>query len=234
MCSTWTAAAPRLLWQARRITREGRRELGEVRIDARLLEQCGCDELAVLMDRCSPGKAARILCGVAEKLRRGVIWVVAGNTTAYARVKETAQSWVSRGIWRCDHLVYDAHPRFMDVTAWNASHVRILLTSNASLLDRGSKSPRRRHDILRTFTPFVAVIDPYLTMCSSRWGFDPAWAVRDLVARLRAAQRIVPLVLFTEREAVSINTRKARTSFGIEGLIYLDGGCRSSTCAQTG
>ena len=73
------------------------------------------------------------------------------------------------------------------------------------------------------FVPMIAVIDPSLWLCTPRNGWEPAWVIRDLVARLGVWQKDVALVIFTEREAVSVGSAFLGSAFGVSGLVYLDG-----------
>ena len=218
----WSAALPTSLWRARRITREDRKVLEEVEVDGAFLYRCAQGGQAVLVDSCSAEHGVKVLCDGVTLIKDGVVWLITSGDAQYSLVMQAAKARVADGRWGQRHLTCDADPLYRRPDDWRAAGVHMLLTTAWCLRTKRSTNPRTRDDILRQFAPVITVLDPELSLCRSLKGFDYSWAIRDVVARLCATQSVAPLVVFTARQALSINTRLVRTRFGVDGLVYLE------------
>ena len=205
----------RPLWTLTRIIRSSRRPLGTLQVDAELLRTCASDQQGLLIDRCDCKRAVAMLDEAAEAIDGGVAWVIATTDREQhliLRHAEGQQCWV-----------YDGHSLFRDAIAWPGQGAHMLLTGVGELRAASQHNLRRRPDALHHFCPFVAVVDPELTLCERPYdGWDPAWVVRDVLSRFCAVQQCVAVIIFTARDLATISPSTVQKSYGLSGLLYLD------------
>ena len=209
------------LWHANRVTREERQVIERVAVDGDFLAQCGRDVQAMLIDSCSPERAAELLCEAVASVQSGLMWTIASGGIAYGSLRRSAKNRLEDGRWTVSHQVYDAHPLFHDATQWEASGIRMLLTAASDLRSRTRRNTRKRDDVLQHYVPLVSIVDPELSLCTRRRYFDYSWVVQDVVSTICALHGPTPVAVFTARPAISLNTQLVRTSLGVDGLIYL-------------
>jgi len=209
------------LWYANRLTREERQVMGRVAVDGDFLAQCGRDVQGLLIDSCSPERAAEVLCDAVSSVQCGMIWTIASSDVAYESLRRAAKQRLEDGRWLISHQMYDVHPLFQDATQWAASGIRMLLTTTFDLRARTARNTRKRDDVLQHYVPLVSLVDPELSFCSRRRYFDYSSVVQDVVSRICALHGPTPVAVFTARPTISLNTQLVRTSLGVDGLIYL-------------
>lgn len=211
----WDRSIKRPLWTLTRIIRSTRRPLESFEVDAGVLRSCASDQQGLLIDRCDCKRAIAMLGDAAEAIDSGVAWVIAATDRDQHLILRRAQQ---QQCW-----VYDGHRFFRDASAWPGQGVRLLLTGVGELRAASQHNLRRRSDALHQFCPFIAVVDPELTLCERPYdGWDPAWVVRDVLSRFCAVQQCVTVVIFTARDLATISPSTVQKSYGLSGLLYLD------------
>ena len=209
------------LWHARRVTREERHVLEEIAVDASFLDQCAENATAVVVNDCPPTDAAELICDATAFVSTGLVWAIASGEIAYSALRKAAKNRLEDKRWAQPHQMYDAHPLFANAESWTSAGVRMLATTASSLRATMPKNPRKRQDVLKHSVSLVAIIDPELSLCSRWRRFEYSWVIRDVVSRISASHGPTPLIVLTARPALSMNTKLVRTSFGVDGLIYL-------------
>ena len=225
---SWHNAIPDALWTLPRITRVERMYLGSQSVDANLLSSCANEGLAILIDRCSPENAALLLCEGVTRLNGAFMWVIAADDVEYRILREVAEDFVVTKRWRKGHQVYDLHPKYMRACEWAPNGLRMLLNDVSTLQADSSKNPLKRDDILALSFPVVAIVDSELSLCKVHHGFDPAWAIRDLLGRLQVRQGPTPVLIFTSLDSVAVFPARLKAAFGVEAFLYLDGSSTAS------
>ena len=211
----WDRSVRQPLWTLTRIVRSTRRPLHSLEVDAALLRSCASDQQGLLIDRCDCKRAFAMLNDAGKAMDSGVAWVIAATDRdqhLIARRAEQEECWI-----------HDGHRCFRDASTWPNQGVRLLLTSVGELRAASQHNVRRRSDALGHFCPFIAVVDPELTLCERPCGgWDPAWVVRDVLSRLCAVQQTVAVMVFTARDLATISPSTVQKSYGLSGLLFLD------------
>lgn len=229
-CDPWKLAVPQPLCHLSRIIRSPRREIGTLTVDAAILRDCASEQQAMLVDRCDTRRAVRLLHRVADAIYDGFVWIIAGTELDHHRLCAEARR---QGL---DSLVHCDHKSYRDADEWEYAGLRLYLSSITELRAAGKYNPRLREDVQDRFCPLLVVFDSDLSLCSIPLGtsWDPAWALRDLVARRCAFQKGVPLLVLTQRELSTINPSGVQRAFGMSGLLYFDGSALNGSPASGG
>jgi len=214
----WLRTLSRPLFNLTRIVRSTRQPLETFCVDAALLCRCAQDQQAILIDRCDVARIVGLLDDAGAAIGDGLIWVVTGTDGEHRRIRAEAERRQAR------HAVFDGHPKFLQPNGWANEGLSIYLSSATELRAPGERNPRRRKDVMDVFCPLFVVVDSDLALCTVPFGttFDPAWAVRDAIARLRAVQRMLPLLILTGRDLATINPSSVQRAFGMSGLLYAE------------
>lgn len=223
----WRRSVPSPLLNLTRIVRSTRKALETVALDAEALRTCAQEQQAMLVDRCDSGQTMRLLARAAHLVDDGVVWIITGTDRDHDRICAEAERQ------RVDSLVHCRHESFRNADEWEYAGLRLYLSSVVELREVGKYNPRRREDVRAQFCPLFVVFDSDLDLCSVPFGtsWDPAWAVRDAMARLCAVQQGVPLLILTTRDHSTINPSGVQRAFGLSGLLYFDGSALKSSAA---
>jgi hypothetical protein len=211
----WESSVVRPLWTLTRIVRSNRRFLERLAIDASVLRTCATDQQGLLIDRCDCRRSATMLDTAAGAIASGVAWVIAAT--------ERDQHIITARAGGHQHWVHGGCSWFRDASTWVGRGIRLLLTSVGELRATSTHNLRRRLDTREHFCPFLAVVDPDLTLCERPYGnWDPAWVIRDMMSRICAVQQTVPIIIFTARDLATISPSTVQRSYGLSGLLYCD------------
>jgi hypothetical protein len=215
----WKHAVPRPLCNLNRVVRSTRRAIDTFTVDAAILRDCANEQQAMLVDRCDTKRAVYLRRCVADAISDGFVWIIAGTELDHHRLCAEAKR---QGV---DTLVHCGHDSFQDAGEWEYAGLRLYLSSTIELRAAGKYNPRWREDVHDRFCPLLVVYDSDLSLCSIPLGtsWDPAWAVRDVMARRCAAQKAVPLLILTQRDHATINPSGVQRAFGMSALLYFDG-----------
>jgi len=190
--------------------------------DAEFVEHCAKDRLAMFVDCCSPERAASLICSAVTKLDQATLFVIVADDDSYAHVLRASKKALRDREWQQEILICDARRVFGGDGNLNVHSGTLLLFDAATLREIAKVGSLRLNHAGAYFCPIVVIIDPRLSLFETRAKVDPAWIVRDLCARLCVSQDGVALVVFTEREAVSIATERVRQALAVDGLLYMD------------
>ena len=197
-----------------RVVRETNRKIGDFQLTAETAAQLVMDEIGVLIGNC--GSTRQIL----DHLVRLALtpypsrWVVAVHSTEllrqwYAQLHGVATTKVRGGS--------EGECFWLHGNCW---------FTRLEQLPSLAESPQ--------FDSLIAgliVVDPQLRSPHARgvggqsWqGHDRPELVNSFRQKLRASGQQVPLILMTERPAMSLNTLPAQRAFALESLWFADGG----------
>lgn len=211
------------IWHGMRIMREDRRAMGIVAITPKFLATCASNNQAIIIDSCALKRATIAASQGSLRIPHGEIaWAVAVGVNSYRAMRRVTSLPPSEGIPIRTFQVYDVHTLYQFPEKWQNSGVSMLLTDLTTLGDTHPRNPSKNSDILRIKASHVSIIDPELELCTGSSYFDHSLKIRKLMARLATFQTPVPIVLWTERIAISMNTTLVRKRLGVEGLIYVE------------
>ncbi|GDX93685.1 hypothetical protein LBMAG46_36950 [Planctomycetia bacterium] len=197
-----------------RIVRETNRKIGDFQLTAETAAQLVMDEIGLLIGNCGPTKQMLQQLLKLAAAPYPARWVVAVHSKALLR------QWYSQvHDVPTTSIVADSEGE----TAW--LYGNCWFTRLEQLLPLAQSSQ---------FTAPVAgliVVDPQLRspyargIGSQSWkGHDRPELVNSFRQKLRASGQQVPLILMTERPAMSLNTLPAQRAFALESLWFADGG----------
>ena len=206
-------------WRLKRLVRSTRQELETVWVDSDFLRTCAADQRSMVIGECDIRRSANLVSAASGRTGQDSVWVVAATEPERVRLAEA----LGQSSGDCSPHIRGGC-RDGDCRGHEVEH--LLLTSGPRLRATSPDNPRRCERLLHQRCRLFVIVDTHLNLCTVPFGttWDPAWVVRDTMARLCAQGSQLAVVILTERRLLSLNPSRVQRAFGSSGLLYFEPG----------
>lgn len=213
----WDQSVNGSLGQFQRIVRSTKQSLGIISLTPQSLAECSAERQAMIVESISPREAALVVHRASQNLRENMIWLVAGTTDDHVLIKREFNRFAPFG------LTSAGDNFFKNPEVWPQVGIRTVLVSVDRLREGEDRERRWRAAAMAHGCPLMILYDSDLSTSSVPIGtnWDPAWAIRDFIARIAARYPAPPMLVLTHRSHMTLNPSGVQRAWGASGLIYL-------------